>query len=333
MTKELLSLYIILCKMPDSTSINHISEDLFSILNEFSTISLEQLNATMSLMERVESKYVIRLADIGILMKNFLKDYYILSIKNNSIFTYDNIYMDTSDYLFYHQHENRLHQRMKVRSREYVDSENLAFFEVKEKEWKVIRKSRYPINVSESKTLTKENIAFYNGICQSLWLDWSNRNLTPSMRTRYKRITLCSKKSDERITIDFDVQVQDLRTENSKLINLWAFSIIETKSSRKHSKSHKIIESLCYEKAKWCSKYCLWLLYTQQIKETKKFKQTMKTIDKYNKPINKLEKDTSDKLEKLNNAIITEMELPKGIASIACAVNPSSTSKEKTNTQ
>lgn len=59
----------------------------------------------------------------------------------------------------------------------------------------------------------------------------------------------------------------------------------------------------------------------------------MKTIDKYNKPINKLEKDTSDKLEKLNNAIITEMELPKGIASIACAVNPSSTSKEKTNTQ
>ena len=66
-------------------------------------------------------------------MKELHHDYYKLSIKNNSIFTYDNIYMDTDDFLFFHQHERGQSSRMKVRTREYVDS-NIAFFECKQRE-------------------------------------------------------------------------------------------------------------------------------------------------------------------------------------------------------
>jgi len=40
--------------------------------------------------------------------------------------------MDTEDYLFYKQHQNKLKSRTKVRTRYYVDS-NLAFFEFKQK--------------------------------------------------------------------------------------------------------------------------------------------------------------------------------------------------------
>lgn len=78
---------------------------IFDVLKDFATISLEELNATMSLMERIEKKYMISLEDLGKLMQEFRDDYYILAIKGNSIFTYDNIYMDTDDFLFYHQHE------------------------------------------------------------------------------------------------------------------------------------------------------------------------------------------------------------------------------------
>ena len=37
---------------------------LFEALKDFDTISLEQLNATMSLMERIEKKYMIKLEDL-----------------------------------------------------------------------------------------------------------------------------------------------------------------------------------------------------------------------------------------------------------------------------
>lgn len=182
---------------------------LFDVLKDFATISLEELNATMSLMERIEKKYMISLEDLGKLMKEFHNDYYILAIKGNSIFTYDNIYMDTDDFLFYHQHESGKKSRMKVRSREYVDS-NIAFFECKQREGDVIRKLRYGLPVEESKILTNQSAAFYENICTSLNLDHAHAQLKPTIRTLYKRVTLCSKKNDERITIDFDIQVQDI---------------------------------------------------------------------------------------------------------------------------
>lgn len=66
-------------------------------------------------------------------MKELTQDYFVLSINNNSLFTYDNIYMDTKDLLFFHQHETGAKSRMKVRTRHYVDS-HIAFFECKQKQ-------------------------------------------------------------------------------------------------------------------------------------------------------------------------------------------------------
>lgn len=282
---------------------------LFEALKDFDTISLEQLNATMSLMERIEKKYMIKLEDLWALMKELHHDYYILSIKNNSIFTYDNIYMDTDDFLFFHQHERGQSSRMKVRTREYVDS-NIAFFECKQREWEVIRKSRYGLPVQESKILTNQSASFYQSICTSLNLDHAHVTLQPTIRTLYKRVTLCSKKNDERITIDFDVQVQDIMNKNTDLISLWPVAIIETKSSHNKSQSHAIIEKLWYKEAKWCSKYCLGILYTHTIPSTVRFKDTMNFIDAVNKPIKKIQKKTTQKLGGIKKSIIADIKKP-----------------------
>ena len=219
------------------------SMNLFETLKNFDTISLDELNATMSLMERIEKKYMISLEDLGKLMKEFHNDYYILAIKGNSIFTYDNIYMDTDDFYFYNQHEEGKKARMKVRSREYVDS-NLAFFECKQREGDLIRKSRYELPVEESKALTNTSAAFYQNICTSLNLEHAHYNLQPTIRTHYKRVTLCSKKNDERITIDFDINVQDIMKEGMDRIPFGPVAIIETKSAHKNSDSHAVIEKL-----------------------------------------------------------------------------------------
>jgi hypothetical protein len=36
-------------------------------------------------------------------------------------------------------------------------------------------------------------------------------DITPSLKTHYKRLTLCSKDNSERVTIDFDVELKDIR--------------------------------------------------------------------------------------------------------------------------
>jgi hypothetical protein len=40
------------------------NETLFDVLKDFLPISLDQLNASMSLMERIEKKYLITLGDL-----------------------------------------------------------------------------------------------------------------------------------------------------------------------------------------------------------------------------------------------------------------------------
>ncbi len=283
------------------------NDTLFNVLKDFSPISLDQLNASMSLMERVEKKYLITLQDLWKIMKELKDSYFILSIKNNSIFVYDNTYMDTDGLIFFHQHENNLKSRVKVRTRQYVDS-NIAFFEFKQKDGDLIRKSRFDMPVWESKEMTNNGKSFYQNMCTSLDLPYTHANLKPKLRTLYKRITLCSKKNDERITIDFDVKLQDITEKGKELISMWPVAIIETKSSHKKCQSHTILSKLKYTAARWCSKYCLGIVYSWLVAETKHFKNTMKFIDTANKPIQKISQKTTNKLGTFKKSIVKEVE-------------------------
>lgn len=298
---------------------NMTNDTLFNVLKDFSPISLDQLNASMSLMERVEKKYLITLQDLWKIMKELKDSYFILSIKNNSIFVYDNTYMDTDDFIFFHQHEKNLKSRVKVRTRQYVDS-NIAFFEFKQKDGDLIRKSRFDVPVDESKEMTNNGRSFYQNMCTSLELPYTHANLKPKLRTLYKRITLCSKKNDERITIDFDIKLQDITEKGKELISMWPVAIIETKSSHKKCQSHIILSKLHSKPARWCSKYCLGIVYSGLVAETKHFKNTMNFIDNANKPIQKIAKKTTNKLDTFKKAIVkkvTKKTTPPIIKTIA----------------
>jgi hypothetical protein len=36
-------------------------------------------------------------------------------------------------------------------------------------------------------------------------------NIFPSIETKYNRLTFCSKKNDERLTVDFNIALSDIR--------------------------------------------------------------------------------------------------------------------------
>jgi len=243
----------------------------------FSPISLTELNATASFLDRVETKFLLTEQQFITLLPEFKKDFYVLEIAWKSVFEYDNVYMDSDEYDFYLDHQAGKTSRSKVRTREYIDS-GVAFFEYKQKHKGLLRKFRYPIGLRDHGKMTTESSKFYEGIATSFLGRGTTKKLSKSLRTEYNRLTLCSKDSSERVTIDFDMKFTSLRGDKSSY-SLHNAVIIESKSSCSTCcnscdimKKHKI------PAASSCSKYCLWLIFNTVFKSEWKFKETIKKL-------------------------------------------------------
>lgn len=242
----------------------------------FAPISLTQLNASASFLDRVETKFILTEQEFISILPELKKDYFVLEIAGKTVFEYENIYMDSDDYECYKDYQEWKNTRYKVRTREYTDSGH-AFFEYKQKQEDISRKFRYPIDLKDHGKMTKESTKFYEGISMS----FNGRNkvakLSKSLGTEYQRLTLCSKDSSERVTIDFEIKLSSLRGDkkSQKLQNV---VIIESKSSHKKSRSHKVMKKHGILQATSCSKYCLGLILTGVFSKKGKLKDTIKAI-------------------------------------------------------
>ena len=246
-------------------------------LKTFDKLSLTELNAKASYLKRIDRKFLLTNSQFKEVLKDLKQDFQVLEIAENRVFSYDNIYMDTDDYLFYNQHQNRVNPRTKIRTRLYEDS-NLAFFEYKHKiDW-VTRKFRYDFPIEEHGKMTKWKKRFFEWVWQSI-NEWAKApTISQAIKTKYKRITLVSRNWTERLTIDFDIKTIDLRDKNKKEIELKGLVIIESKSMSKKCFSCEIMKKHWLKQAKACSKYSLWVVYSWLAKKFDHFKETMEKI-------------------------------------------------------
>lgn len=246
-------------------------------LKDFDTISLTELNAKASYLKRIDKKFLLNGKQFASILDNLKKDFKVLEIKGKKIFSYDNIYMDSEDYLFYNQHQDKKSFRTKVRTRYYIDS-NIAFFEYKQNIKWVTSKYRYEFPSEEHWFMTNWKKRFFEWVWQSMYTWEKTPKLSPSIQTKYKRITLVSKDGSERLTIDFDIKTNDLRDKKNKEVDLKNLVIIESKSLSKNCISTKIMENNKISEAKSCSKYSLWVVYSGLAKRFDTFKETMQKI-------------------------------------------------------
>lgn len=246
-------------------------------LKDFSKLTLTELNSTASFLKRIDTKFLLTGTQLYNLLDDLKDDFRVLEISWNSIFTYDNIYMDTDNYFFYNQHENKEKSRTKIRTRHYVDSD-LAYFEYKQKEDWITRKFRYQFPTEELWRMTKGKTRFFEWVWQSVYEGTKAPILSPSIRTNYKRITLVSKIWEERLTIDFDIKTQDIRNKEAVENVLKNLVIIESKSLSENCNSLNIIKKHWIQKANSCSKYSLWVIYSGLTDKFDTFKETMKKI-------------------------------------------------------
>lgn len=257
-------------------------QNINKTLQKFAPISLDQLNASVSFLDRIEIKFLLHEAQLEEVLLQLQDQFYILEIAGHTTFSYENVYMDSKNYDFYYQHANGQDHRLKVRSRLYRES-HYSFFECNQKSWKTARKFRLQQQEDQHGTLYQELIWFYNGVYQTLYGIEPIALIFPALKTSYQRITLCSKNNDERLTIDFNISFEDLRAnknQKKKEISLENFVMIESKSMSSHCVSHDIMWAYGFERASSCSKYCLGLYYFEKIQERSRFQKSINQIEK-----------------------------------------------------
>jgi hypothetical protein len=176
-------------------------------LNTFQSISLEGLDG-VKLLNRVDSKYVFHIRDFVEILQCINKDYYVLEIDGKRMFSYESLYFDTDDYALYKFHHNGKLNRLKVRYRKYLDS-GLTYFEVKYKvkgdrtdKYRLKSEDIAPDLTERELELVKHDYLDIHGLNQKLWI-------------HFKRITLASKKMDERLTLDLNISFDNFKDKKT----------------------------------------------------------------------------------------------------------------------
>jgi hypothetical protein len=177
-------------------------QDIRESLQALAPISLEEINGD-SLMDRVELKYIFSVNKLSQLVDLMRDNYYVLEIKNTRALPYYSTYLDTSEYLFYNQHSRGELARHKIRYRKYEINGD-SFLEIKMRSNKN-RILKWRIESTFQPDLYDENaLAFMKE-----YLPVDSSLLTPVLINRFNRITVAGKDSDERITLDYNINFTD----------------------------------------------------------------------------------------------------------------------------
>lgn len=249
--------------------------DLLRLSAEFPPISLEEMDS-IRLMNRVDTKY---LTDAGTL-REVLSDalaagYRIFENGGRRLLTYDSIYFDTPSLWMFSEHRRGKAVRFKVRKRLYTDSGE-CFLEVK-------RKNNHSRTKKKRTPLPPED--FDSGRIEGEAKEWitplypfPTGSLSPSIETRFTRITLVDKALTERVTIDFEVGFRNLR--NSREAGLGEAVIIELKQDSRLRSTLQDILLRRRVKPLRVSKYCIGVVSTDPAVHPGRFKEKMRAIGK-----------------------------------------------------
>jgi len=173
-------------------------DEILKILDEFEPISLEEMK-DVKLLNRIDLKYTFHVKHLPGILRELQPDYKVFLVDHVRASRYETLYFDTADFNLYRLHHNGKLNRYKVRYRSYKDS-NLTFFEIKFKNNKNrtikdrIRRDGIDevINDDIRKFIIKKSTINPDELMACLWVE-------------YTRITLVSRHSQERLTIDMDL--------------------------------------------------------------------------------------------------------------------------------
>lgn len=185
---------------------------------QFEPIDLQEMDS-VALLNRVDTKYVLRSEQMLAILAAARADYRALTVNDRRLAHYRTLYFDTPDFALYNLHVNERAERFKVRSREYLDSQ-LSFLEVKHH----TRKDR----TIKSRVATTQPALWIDAMTAG-WLKdvfpYDGRALEPKLWNTFTRITLVNTAHCERVTIDVDLAFYTAR----RIVQLDGIAVVEVK--------------------------------------------------------------------------------------------------------
>lgn len=269
------------------------------------TIDLDRI-AAVRLMNRVDTKFLADERQCMRLLEEAADRYYVQAIGTVRACRYSTLYYDTPQWEMYHLHHNRRLTRQKVRTRTYVET-GVSFLEVKNKSNKGrTRKLRMRIGggIFATAPSDAEAAAFLRQKSS-----YAPNTLTPSLATRFVRVTLVNRAMTERLTIDFDLHFTNVRAgaeeaehdaaaasggadaerhrDTNGTAALDGLVIIELKQDAMAPSPMKEILARLRIKPFKISKYCIGEALTNPHVKRNRFKAKLRAIDKMSRNANK----------------------------------------------
>jgi hypothetical protein len=196
------------------------------LAGSFFPVGLDALGDA-ALLDRIDIKFVMTTRQLQQALGGMQPYYWMLSVKGRRLNHYRTLYFDTPDFALYRAHANDRAERYKVRSREYTDT-RLSFLEVKHRTRKDRTVKERLFTPQPVITLTPPMDAWLQEVSP---LD--GQRLQPVLWNTFTRMTLVSKTSCERVTLDIDLAF----SADDRSMHLDGLAVAEVKVPGAHCES------------------------------------------------------------------------------------------------
>jgi hypothetical protein len=241
-------------------------------IEEFDPIFLREM-ADVNLMNRIDTKFAFRQEDLLRFLPILAPDYRALKVEGTMLPHYESLYFDDATFSFFRDHHNGKTDRFKVRIRKYVES-NIFFLEIKHK-----MKGR----TDKRRILTND----FNELQDEKERDFLRRQLNedtqlkPTMWNAFQRITLVSRTSRERLTLDFNIHFH--MGEVQRNFDQLVIAELKQEDLDRNSPFYKLMKKERIRPYR-LSKYCIGSveIYGEEVLKFNRFKKKLLFLNKIN---------------------------------------------------
>jgi len=231
------------------------------IVDSFAAVGLADVDALAAAPDRIDTKYVISVAEVVALAERLRSTHAVLEIEGRREFAYRTTYFDTAELRMFRDHMQRRRRRYKCRSREYVDS-GLCMFEVKLKAARGRTvKHRMVYDRALRDELSTNALGFVRDCVAHAYAREPDGVLAPALVVEFTRITFAAADLGERVTCDFGVVFSAPDGTSGRLVE--DSVIVECKSSHGATVADRALRALAARPQSGCSKYCLGVAFTR----------------------------------------------------------------------